>query len=721
VQSLGREGLRETQASNLADLMNRKLGGVNVNEISGSLFQTDVTYRGFRASPILGTSQGISVYLDGVRINEAFGDVVNWDMVPEAALGSLLLVPGSNPLYGLNTLGGALALETRSGFTDPGVEVTLSGGSAGRRRADLAYGVNGTGGWHSFIGATLFDEGGWREHSEGHLGNVFIKAGRKSGATDWSMSLLAGRSHLLGNGLLPSYRVTDEGMQGGLYEDNRRAVYTFPDQTRNQLTQGTFHLNHRLGGGRELSALAYVRNSRRDTVGGDVNDDYGDYADDCQQGFAADGSAIDPRSCGVTRAEGAALHPASLNTTSTRQRGQGASVNLSARAGQHQIDAGATYDRSRVSFAQYEQDATFTLGREVVADPDSEREPSSSVTGTARTFGLYAADTWTLTPATHLTASARFNHSRVGNTLTNENGEQPPEAFTYTKINPAVGLTHDIGALTVYANVSQNNRVPTVIELGCADPEQPCRLPVGLQSDPYLKQVIARTVEAGVRGGSRTLAWSAALYRTANRDDILFLGAGASRAGYFANFSRTLHQGVDLSADMRRGSLTLHAGYNYLDATYDASGQLFTGARTVNIVPGTRIAGLPRHTLKLGLEWKVQPALTLGATLQAQSGLVTQGNEDGFAGEGERADLGIGGFAVLNLHASWHPAPGWELFARVGNALNRRYETYGAVATDMFPNGRLLQPHVEAEEPALARFVAPGAPRSLAAGVRWRF
>lgn len=97
IQTLDREALRDARGGNLVETMARRLHGVNVNEIVGSPFQTDLTYRGFRASPLLGTGQGLSVYLDGVRINEAFGDVVNWDMVPEAALGRLWLAPGSNP------------------------------------------------------------------------------------------------------------------------------------------------------------------------------------------------------------------------------------------------------------------------------------------------------------------------------------------------------------------------------------------------------------------------------------------------------------------------------------------------------------------------------------------------------------------------------------------------------------------------------------------------
>lgn len=707
-QTLDRDALRDTQGGNLVETMSRKLAGVTVNEIVGSPFQVDLGYRGFRASPLLGTSQGLSVYLDGVRINEAFGDVVNWDMVPEAALARLLLVPGSNPLYGLNTLGGAIALETKSGLTDAGTELALTVGSHGRRRADLAWGAN-DGAWHGFVAATLFDEKGWRRHSAGHLANGLAKLGRKGEATDWSATLTGGRSRMLGNGLLPE----------ALYWTDRRAVYTHPDRSGNRLVQGALRLTHRMGQDAQLDASAYVRDSRRATVGGDVGDEYADYVEDCADGFRADGMAADPDECAFTREQAQELHPASLNTTSTRQRGSGASVNLHRRSAAGAFDIGATLDRSRVRFAQFEQEALFTASRGVEGDPDEETEPASSVTGSARAASAYAAVTLALGRATDLTVSGRVNRARVSNTLVTEDGPKPHESFTYTRLNPALGLTHARGSLTWFAGAAQSNRVPTVIELGCADPAEPCRLPVGLQSDPYLKQVVSRTIEAGVRGDG----FSATLFRTVNRDDILFGRAGATRAGYFSNFDRTVHRGAELNWSLRKGGLFLHADYSYLDARYGAAGTLFTGARSVRVDSGTRIAGLPRHTLKLDLEWKVHADLALGAGLRAQSRMASQGNEDGLVEDGgdEVEDWGIAGHAVLNLHADWTPAPGWQLFARIGNALGRRHESFGALAVDLFPGGRLLQPHAGAVDPQLTRFVAPGAPRTLAAGLRYRF
>lgn len=679
VQSATGERIAEAQSGNLADFMARNLAGVNINDISGSPFQADITYRGFRASPVLGSAQGMSVYLDGVRINEPFGDVVNWDMLPEAALGSVLLVPGSNPLYGLNTLGGALALSGKSGISHPGFEADLSTSGFGRKRLDAAGGGAGAGGWHAFAGATVFDDAGWRDHSRGRLANLYARAGREAGRLSWHTTLLAGASRLRGNGLLPD----------AMAQDTLRAAYSHPDETRNRLLQGSAGLRWRIDPASEASALAYARSSRRDTVNGDVEFDDGELEGE-------------------------------FNTTGTRQRSQGASALLSMRRGAHRIDAGSTFDRSSISFAQHTQDGILSASREVAADPAAEREPGSSVVGSARAFGVFATDTWSIARATHLTASARYSHAKVGNTLTSVRGPQAPESFTYKKLNPALGVAHDLGAgLTLALNFAQGNRVPTVIELGCADPLQPCLLPVGLQSDPYLAQVVSRTVEAGARYARGGAAASVSLYRTVNRDDILFLSSGLTRLGYFANFERTRHQGFDAAASASAGPWSWRASYSYLDAAYDAAGSLFTGLRTVTVQRGTALAGLPRHTVKLALDWRAAPALRLGADLQALSSIGTQGNEDGLLADPDtgaapqRADLRVRGHALLNLKASWEPAPGWELYARVNNVLDRRYASYGALARNLFS-----QAGVEGEN---SRFVAPGAPRAVTAGLRLRY
>ncbi|WP_432262185.1 TonB-dependent receptor [Cupriavidus sp. TMH.W2] len=728
VQTVRGGDLDGSRAGNLAEYLNRNLAGVNVNDIQGSPFQTDITYRGFRASSIPGVPQGLSVYLDGIRVNEPFGDVISWDMIPEAALASVSLVSSANPAYGLNTLGGALAMTTRSGLDSPGFTADLSYGSNARKRADLSGGVRSDSGWHAFAAGTLFQENGWRDQSGGRLGNVFAKAGYAGDTNSWDVSVLHGRSTLTGNGLVPSYRASGGGTLPDLYQANRRAVYTYPDQTRNQVTQATVNGRHWFDDKTSAAALAYVRTSRRDTTNGDVSPDYAAYVEACEDGFNADGS---PRGegCGRTRAQGAALHPAVLNTTHMWQQTVGMALSASRETDRHLLNAGLTLDRSRLTYSQYTQPGTFTDDRGVVADPTEPNALFSGVSGTARMLGLYLSDTWSLTPTTFLTASARWNHVTVSNTLRNSDGsEQPRESFTYRRLNPALGLAQKLGGgVTVFGGYAQNNRVPTVLELGCADPAQPCRLPAGLQSDPYLRQVVSHSYEAGVRWLPRKdTEVTASLYRIDNHDDILFLRAPNTQLGYFANFDRTRNQGLDLTARQRLGDVTLRLAYSYLQATYESAGQLAVGERTIDIRPGMRMAGLPRHTLKLGVDWQALAGLTLGADLVAVSSTVSSGNEDGLRSDPQAgtapktADWHAPGYATVNLRAAYKASKQLEIYARVANVFDRRYETYGQVANDVFPGGSLVRPHVAPGDAATALFVAPGAPRSFWLGVVFR-
>jgi outer membrane receptor protein involved in Fe transport len=369
-----------------------------------------------------------------------------------------------------------------------------------------------------------------------------------------------------------------------------------------------------------------------------------------------------------------------------------------------------------------------------VTPGDEEAELSADVDGRSTSLGVYATDTVQVGPRTHVTATARYNRSRVSNQLTTRDDDsgvledKPREGFRYESVNPALGVAHRLfeGAAspTVFANVARNTRVPTVIELGCADPEEPCRLPAGLQADPFLKQVRSTTVEIGLRGpiapGAR---FSIALYRTRNKDDILFRSVNVNgQLGYFDNFEKTRNQGVDAELAFTLGPVDVGMGYSFLDATYEADGVLRQGERNVRIGRGTRIAGLPRHTLKLAADWRVGAGWSVGADLLAIDARGVSGNEDGLLEdpeEGQEAGscrLELPGYALLNLRASWKPARAWELYATVHNAFDRRYATFGALAETLFsPEGR----YTGEERDAL--FVAPGTERSVLFGARYRF
>ncbi|HVY06769.1 MAG TPA: TonB-dependent receptor [Burkholderiales bacterium] len=259
VQSVTSEDIKKSHSLNLGSVLNSNLQSVNVNDYQGNPFQMDVTYRGFTASPQLGTPQGLSVFFDGIRVNEPFGDVVNWDLIPVNAVSSVDVFPGSNPIFGLGTLGGALSIRTKSGFTDPGGSVEILGGSFGRKQALLSAGGN-NGVVAGFVAASLFDEDGWRDNSPSKVSQMFSKLEWRGGPATIGFSTLLASTDLVGNGLIPLE----------LYKERPESVFTAPDETRNQLLQfqlsGAFEVTEKMN----ITSQIYRRNSKRRAVNGDV-------------------------------------------------------------------------------------------------------------------------------------------------------------------------------------------------------------------------------------------------------------------------------------------------------------------------------------------------------------------------------------------------------------------------------------------------------------------
>ena len=717
---------RAMQADSLSSYLLRRFTGFNVADVQGNPLLPEVTFHGYRASSLVGAPQGISVFLDGVRVNEAFGDIVSWDLIPDAALARMTMVSGSNPAYGLNTLGGALVLTTQSGKSAPGAFADVRAGSFGLVRGDLTWGFGADAPVDGYVAATLFNQDGWREHSPAHLGNLYVKIGGDVHDDRWEVALLGGDSRTTGNALSPSTRYIGATRAPGLYDADRAEVYTWPDDTHNRAVQLSGRFSHRLAGGSEWTTVAYARGTHRDSVSGDVDETYAAYVAQCNAGFRADGAPVQP-TCPYAREEGAALASAVLNTTSTRQATVGVSSTWTAQTEANHLAVGADLLGSKVTYRQSQRAGAFTPDRRAVALDGADSALVAGVDGRTRTAGVYLTDTWSVLASTFVTGSLRYTWSRVANTLVSPDADHGAETFTYEKLNPALGIARQFAGVTLFANGSQSNRVPTSIELGCADPLAPCRLPAGLQSDPFLAQVVARTLEVGARGvpwsGAR---YSVAYFDTRNRDDILFLRAPDTQNGYFANFPQTRNRGIDVALDQQLGPVALHAGYSYLDATYDASGSIVEGERTIEAAPGMRRPGLPRHALRASVDWQLAPTVMLGADAIANSRIVTAGNEDGLvadAGAGgalRTTDAGIGGWTVVNLRASWRPDPRFEVYGTLGNALGKRFETYGMLGDDLFPNGRLVEPHVDPRPGATARFVAPGSPTAFFVGVRYR-
>ncbi len=256
VQSITAKEIKESHSLSMTDLLNKKLQSVNVNDYQGNPFQMDVTYRGFTAGPQIGTPQGLSVFFDGIRVNEPFGDVVNWDMIPMNAIAGVDVFPGSNPIFGLNTLGGAFTLKTKDGFTNEGVDAEILAGSFGRKQLQVEGGIN-NGEFALFGAGNFFLEDGWRDNSPSKVNQFFGKASYRGDKLDLSLSTLLVQTDLVGNGLVPSNE----------YEQNRSGVFTSPDTTKNKLQQfqlsGSYFVNDNF----TVTGQVYRRNSKRHSLG----------------------------------------------------------------------------------------------------------------------------------------------------------------------------------------------------------------------------------------------------------------------------------------------------------------------------------------------------------------------------------------------------------------------------------------------------------------------
>jgi len=720
VQSAGSKDIEQQKTLDLTDFMNQNLTGVNVNETAGNPYQSDVSFRGFTASPLLGTPEGLSVYVDGVRVNESFGDIVNWDLIPEAAIANITLMPGSNPVFGLNTLGGALSVQTKSGAQYPGTTLEAYGGSFGRRDAEFETGGS-KGAFDYFLTGNYFDEDGWRDLSPSHVRQLFGKLGWENERTDVDVSYAWADTNLTGNGMTPE----------SLLAQRRQAIFTAPDNTKNLLNFVNARASHFLRDDLLLAGNVYYRQVETRTYNGDVNDSYADNyaaliapAGDCA-------SAADQNSC----AAAALADQTGVNNRSrTTQRIYGLTTQLTYNgdivAHKNQLTAGASLDNGRSDFTQSEQDAVLTLQHTTIASGAA--AAVTSLYGTDRTYGVFATDTFSISPLLHLTASARYNNTRVvlqdrlGSTLNGKHG--------FERVNPAFGANFTPRpSLTLYAAYNEGSRAPTPIELGCADPDQPCKLPNAFAADPALKQVVARTVEVGGRGSllpRKLLRWSAAIYRTVNRDDIQFISSSFTGSGYFDNVGKTRRQGAELGLNGEVGHFKWHAGYSYVDATYRSRLSLVSDNNStaddngfIEVPAGSRLPLIARHTGKLVAEYDITGSWSVGANLLASSNQFDRGNENNqhmpgvnasgetFSGSGK-----IGGYAVLNLNSSYRFAQRWEAYCRINNVFDHRYASSAQLSANPFDASGQFRSNPDdwTKEPALS----PAAPRAVWAGLR---
>ena len=632
-------------ALDLADFLNRRFTSVFVNETQDNPFQPDVNYRGYTASPLLGTPQGLSIYMDGVRLNQPFGDVVSWDLIPRLAISSTTVMPGSNPLFGLNTLGGALAIQTKDGLTTHGTTVQAIYGSDARRSIELEHGGRRANGIHWYLAGNLFSEDGWREASPSDVRQLFGKFGRQVASYEWSVEAGHANNSLNGNGL----------QEVGFLNSDYAGVYTKPDTTDNRSTFLNVTARRNVRPTLSISGNVYYRDIHTNTINGDLNEASLDQAiyqptPAEQAALAAAGYTGFPPS-GANAAntpfpswrclanvllndQPAELCNGLTNRSETSQHNGGAFGQLTrrdavGRGGVNQFTAGGGYDRSRAGFVQSTELGYLNPDRSVtgvgafadgVTGGTVDGEPFDTrvdLDGLTRTVSAYATDTISIGAAWNVTLSGRYNRTTIRNRDGIEPGGGPGSLdgdHAFSRFNPAAGVTFSPSrTLNFYGGYSEGSRAATSIELGCANPDQPCKLPNAMAGDPPLDQVVTRTWEGGARGTRHGVSWSAGVFRADNHDDILFVTSDQTGFGYFRNFGETRRKGLELGAQARLGRVTVGGGYTFLAATYESDERVNGEGNSTNdsaeagapglegtiaIRPGNRIPLIPRHMFK---------------------------------------------------------------------------------------------------------------------------
>ena len=752
VEPLGADEFVRSGSRAVTDALEQHIAGATLADTQGNGFTKDFEFRGSDASPVQGEPQGVAVYLGGIRLNAAFGDTVNWDLVPEVAIRQANLFT-SNPAFGLNALAGAVTLRMKTGFDAAGGAAMLEGGSFGRVDGSVEYGAT-RGPYAIYLAADGGHDDGWRLHSPSDVARLYGDLGWKQGRSELHLVVAAADNSVGVVGPTPV----------DLLAQDRRAVFTFPQTTHN--SSGLLALNGRqeLSDAWTLTGDAYLRKFNQHHVDGNngnfegcsrnpANPLFGTLCVE-DDGFPAatkppatafqvlgpNGAPIGcpPLVPGQTKLCNGIPY-GSVDRTRTDTLGWGGSTQASsdARLFDHGnvFALGASADLAHVRFSSNSELASINQDLSVSPDPSIPGEgliihsagniaySPVELRATTAYLGLYATDTFDLTGRLSLTISGRFNHARLQ--MSDLTGDAPDLNGTHSfdRFNPAAGLAYRLTqGVSLYGGYAEANRTPTPLELACSDPVDPCLIEGALVSDPPLKQVTARSWEAGVRGQGRLpdggFKWRVGAFRTDNTDDIVSLASAIQGRGFFANVPKTRRQGVEAEGELDWGRLSAYASYGYLQATYQFTGELPSpnspfadGNGNVLVTPGKRIGAVPAQRAKAGADFALTSKISLGGDVVAVGSQYLEGDE-------ANQDSKLPAYWVANLHAAWDIGRGLELFGRVDNLFDRHYATFGTYfETDSLDN---LSPSPLPDNPSPVS-VTPAPPRSFVVGVRARW
>jgi len=718
VNVTGAQEIAASRQFDAAKALERTAPGVSIVDVSGNPFSPEVDFRGFVASPVSGAPQGLAVYMNGVRVNEAWGDTVNWDLIPSVAIDRAAIVTG-NPLFGLNAIGGAVVLDMKNGFTDQGFELDGRGGSRGRRQTALQYGVE-VKDFAAYLAVEAAGDDGYRKFSGSQIERLYGDVGVRGDGAEIHATLNLAQNRFGATGPAPA----------DLANMSTSAVYTTPQTTKNTLSQ--YGVNGVFTPQQNWKILADLHYRAFDQAHVDGNTT--DFAS-CGNPTLCDANG---NATSLPDAFGPSVPLAVTDRTWTRSRTLGGTAQLENTdkllERPNKLSFGVSFDRGWTTFNANEQLGVLNpydlsvAGLGVVVN-----EPASDVTTVKLNagnsyLGVYALDAFDATDQLTFTAGARYNLARIS--LYDLVGTQLNGAASFAHVNPMAGATYKFTPeVAAYASYSESNRAPTPLELGCANANQPCLIDNFLVSDPPLKQVVAHTIESGLRGnfalapflpeGAGALLpgrvdWSAGVYRTTNFNDILSVPSAIVGRGYFTNAGTTQRQGVETQLRYKDERLSAFLNYTLTDATFRSQVELGSpnnplavalGAASILVTPGAHLTSVPKHRLKAGFDYALTKEWKVGADVVFSAGSYVRGDEIDAFGT-------LSPYGIVNLRSSYQLTKNLEVYGLLENVGNTRARSFG-----VFFNTTQI-PFLAFSDP---RQVSLGAPLGVYGGAKLTF
>lgn len=666
VQVVEREELEAGGARTVQEALQQQLAGVHLVDEQGNDRQLDLALRGFTVSSVTGLSQGISVFLDGVRVNEPAAEEVNFDLIPLGEVERIELIRGPGAVFGRNTLGGAINVITRRGGERLEVEGELQAASW-RQREVHARVAGPLGPADGYLSVGAFDGEGWRVDGGARGVQAFGKAGLKREGTDLTLSYQVQQDRLEQAGSMPV----------SLLRQDRHANYTAGDFFRPRLDLVTLNATQRLGGALSLAANAFLR------------------ALDAEQ-YNSSFLSPDTRMFNRTRSLGVAGQL-------EHRAGGGALRNV--------LTLGGEATRNEVRLEVHEEpNAQFATA------PDGTPLPRllADLSDGQLALGAFVQDGLRLGagPLSGLALTASLRFDRITHDIVDTSPPSPGGATgtaSYQAWTPALGLAWALAPQWLAtASWSGGFRAPAFLELTCATPEAPCvGLQAGVAPDATLTQlrpVRSRALEAGlVATPLPALSVSLGLFRVDLQDDIYAVTPPGTTAVYFQNVGATRRQGLEATLRLRLRRLDADLGYALTRATFEdevvlATARTPSGTQTVH--PGAQLPLTPEQRLDLAVRVRPWPWLTFEAGARYVGPQYYRGDE---ANEAPRLPASLVVRTGIELRRG-----GLSASLRVENLLDQEYETFGTFAPDGKAAGQPVVP-----------FLTPGTPRRFVAALRW--